>query len=187
MTDRRESIRSNAKYLRNVRPVDPEEICEYVEGSPHPAVVRQTLREEAVDLGLIERDDGTFVPVDDEPIAPLEVIRAFPADYERRLEDLLADRYGPRWYDGGSGDLLRSTIRRFKADYLEGVRSSTTTTSPRGTRSTTCRGTTPRFSTPSTTSRARSAGPAPSGPRRRCRRRRSRARTLRVPARRCAL
>ncbi|MWV39356.1 class I SAM-dependent methyltransferase [Natrialba sp. INN-245] len=121
MTDRRESIRSNAKYLRNVRPVDPEEICEYVEGNPHPAVVRQTLREEAVDLELIERDDGTFVPVDDEPVAPLErAIRAFPADYERRLEDLLADRYGPRWYDGGSGDLLRSTIRRFKADYLEG-------------------------------------------------------------------
>jgi len=121
VSDQREAIRSNAKYLRNVRPIDPEEICEYVEGSPHPAVVRQHLREDAALLGLIERDDGTFVPVGDEPVRPLRgPVERFPAEYERRLEDALADRYGPNWEDGASGDLLRSTIRRFKADYLEG-------------------------------------------------------------------
>ncbi|WP_254763343.1 small ribosomal subunit Rsm22 family protein [Natrinema marinum] len=121
MSDQREAIRSNAKYLRNVRPIDPEEICEYVEGSPHPAVVRQQLREDAAALGLLERDDGTFVPVGDDPVTPLHgPVERLPADYERRLEDLLADRYGPNWNEGPSGDLLRSTIRRFKADYLEG-------------------------------------------------------------------
>ncbi|AXR81723.1 small ribosomal subunit Rsm22 family protein [Natrarchaeobaculum sulfurireducens] len=121
MSDHREAVRSNAKYLRNVRPIDPEEICEYIEGSPHPAVVRQLLREEAVDLGLIERDDGTFVPVDDDPVSPLTgPVRRFPDRYQRHLEDLLVDRYGADWADGVSGDLLRSTIRRFKASYLEG-------------------------------------------------------------------
>ncbi|MFA9415088.1 small ribosomal subunit Rsm22 family protein [Natrinema sp. HArc-T2] len=121
MSDHREAVRSNAKYLRNVRPIDPDEIAEYIEGVPHPAVVKQLLREEAADLGLLERDDGTFVPVDDDPVRPRRgPVEAFPADYERRLEDLLADRYGPNWYDGASGDVLRSTIRRFKADYLDG-------------------------------------------------------------------
>jgi len=121
MSEQREAVRSNAKYLRNVRPIDPEEICEYVAGNPHPAVVRQLLREEAADLGLLERDDGTFVPVEDEPVRPRRgPVERFPAAYERRLEDLLADRYGPNWFEGASGDLLRSTIRRFKADYLEG-------------------------------------------------------------------
>ncbi|MFC6717568.1 small ribosomal subunit Rsm22 family protein [Natrialbaceae archaeon GCM10025810] len=120
MTDQREAVRSNAKYLRNVRPIDPEEICEYVEGTPHPAVVRQILREEAPDLGLLERDDGTFVPVEDDPVSPLSgPVRALPSRYERRLEDLLVDRYGPDWHRGASGDLLRSTIRRFKSSYLE--------------------------------------------------------------------
>ncbi|WP_222919760.1 class I SAM-dependent methyltransferase [Natrinema sp. SYSU A 869] len=121
MSDQRESIRSNAKYLRNVRPIDPEEICEYVAGNPHPAVVRQQLREEAADLRLIEQDDGTFVPADDEPVSPRRgPVERFPAEYERRLEDLLVERYGPNWEDGASGDLLRSTVRRFKADYLDG-------------------------------------------------------------------
>ncbi|AGB36746.1 small ribosomal subunit Rsm22 family protein [Natronococcus occultus] len=121
MTDQREAIRSNAKYLRNVRPIDPEEICDYVEGNPHPAVVRQHLREEAVSLGLLEREDGTFVPVDDEPVSPRRgPVERFPARYEERLEDLLVDRYGVDWHRDATGQLLRSTIRRFKSRYLEG-------------------------------------------------------------------
>ncbi|WP_255169700.1 small ribosomal subunit Rsm22 family protein [Natrononativus amylolyticus] len=121
MTDRREAVRSNAKYLRNVRPVDPEEICEYVEGTPHPAVVRQLLREEAVSLGLVEREDGTFVPAGDEPVAPGRTpVEALPDRYANRLEELLADRYGPSWYEDASGDLLRSAIRRFKTRYFDG-------------------------------------------------------------------
>ncbi|ELY52045.1 small ribosomal subunit Rsm22 family protein [Natronococcus jeotgali] len=121
MTDQREAIRSNAKYLRNVRPIDPEEICDYVEGSPHPAVVRQHLREDAVSLGLREREDGTFVPVGDEPVGPRRgPVERFPDRYGERLEDLLVERYGVDWHRDGTGQLLRSTIRRFKSRYLEG-------------------------------------------------------------------
>ncbi|ELZ26141.1 methyltransferase [Halogeometricum pallidum JCM 14848] len=114
----RDAVRSNAKYLRNVRPVDPEEICEYIEGTPHPAVVREALRKEAFDLGLVERDDGTFVPVDDDPVpyrdwAPTE----FPEAHAFRFEDLLAERHGANWHRGESGDRLREEIRRLKEDY----------------------------------------------------------------------
>ena len=117
----REAVRSNAKYLRRVRPIDPEEIHEYVEGTPHPAVVRQVLREEAVDLGLIERDDGTFVPVPDDPVSPPGWSpTAFPGRYGMALEDRLVERFGANWHRGESGDALRETIRRFKADYLTG-------------------------------------------------------------------
>ncbi|WP_129116770.1 small ribosomal subunit Rsm22 family protein [Halegenticoccus tardaugens] len=117
----RDAVRANAKYLRRVRPIDPEEICEYVEGSPHPAVVRRTLREEAFDLGLVERADGTFVPVDDDPIRPPGWRpESFPEDYASALEDFLAERYGANWHGGESGDRLRETIRRLKADYYHG-------------------------------------------------------------------
>jgi len=120
VTDRREAVRSNARYLRNVRPIDPGEIYEYVPGEPHPAVVRQLLREEAFDLGLRERPDGQFVPVEDEPVAPIDgPIRRLPAAHADRLDALLADRYGPGWHEGASGELLRSTIRRLKRRYLE--------------------------------------------------------------------
>jgi SAM-dependent methyltransferase len=123
VTDQREGIRSNAKYLRNVRPIDPEEICEYVEGNPHPAVVRQHLREEALSLGLLERDDGTFVPAGDEPVRPRRgPVEGLPEAYERRLDDFLVERYGVNWHEDATGQLLRSTIRRFKAHYLEGRR-----------------------------------------------------------------
>lgn len=122
MSDRREAVRANAKYLRNVRPIDPEEICAYVEGSPHPGVVRQILREEAFELGLYERPDGTFEPVPDEPVPPRDgPVERFPAGYEQGLEEVLTERYGPHWDEGVSGDLLRSTIRRFKRRYLEGA------------------------------------------------------------------
>ncbi|MFC4406181.1 small ribosomal subunit Rsm22 family protein [Haloarchaeobius iranensis] len=116
----REAVVSNAKYLRNVRPIDPEEICEYVTGQPHPAVVRQVLREEAVALGLVECDDGTFVPVSDRPVeAPVEVVEALPDTYADALDELLMERYGYEWATGDSGDQLRGTIRRFKDDYYQ--------------------------------------------------------------------
>lgn len=115
----REQIRSNAKYLRQVRPIDPEEISQYVEGEPHPAVVRQMLREDALDLGLIERADGTFVPASDEAIEPhFSGVERFPVGYERRFSDLLADEYGPNWFEGESGERLRRTIRRLKEEYF---------------------------------------------------------------------
>lgn len=114
----REAVRSNAKYLRNVRPVDPEEICEYVEGTPHPAVVRRVLREEAFDLGLFEREDGTFVPAETGPIPdPRWRPTAFPDRWAFALEDLLIDRYGSDWHRGDAGDRLREAIRRLNTDY----------------------------------------------------------------------
>jgi len=117
----REAVRSNAKYLRQVRPIDPEEIAEYIEGQPHPAVVAQTLREEAFDLGLVERDDGTFVPLEVETVGHREWSpTALPAAYSRAVEDFLVKQYGANWHRGDSGTTLRSTIRELKADYLAG-------------------------------------------------------------------
>ncbi|NHN59222.1 MULTISPECIES: small ribosomal subunit Rsm22 family protein [Halorussus] len=117
--DQRRKIRENAKYLREVRPVDPDEISEYVDGQPHPGVVRKTLREEAPSLGLVEREDGTFEPVAEGPLAPaFRGVEAFPTEYSRLLEDLLVERWGPDWHEGESGDRLRETIRRLKEDYF---------------------------------------------------------------------
>ena len=115
----RQAVRNNANYLRNVRPIDPEEIAEYIEGTPHPAVVRETLREEAFDLRLREREDGTFVPVDDEPIrSPDWNPTAFPDRFTFALEDLLVTEFGANWHRGPSGDRLREAIRRLKTDYF---------------------------------------------------------------------
>jgi len=118
VTDRA-AIRNNAKYLQHVRPIDPEEICEYVDGHPHPAVVKRILHEEALDLGLVQRHDGTFVPVSDDPVPHRSgTIERFPIEYARTFEDELVAAYGPDWYRGESGDALRATIRRMKDDYF---------------------------------------------------------------------
>jgi len=119
--DQREGVRSNAKYLRNVRPLDPEEIAEYVEGQPHPAAVRQVLRESAVDLGVVEREDGRFVPVEEGPVeGPVHGVDSFPDEYARVLEDLLVERHGAGWPEGESGRAIRERIRAVKASYLRG-------------------------------------------------------------------
>jgi len=118
MTDT-DAILENARYLRNVRPVDPEEIYEYVEGRPHPAVVRQTLREHAFELGLHEREDGAFVPVDDETITPaFDGVGRFPPEYAGRFEELLVDRHGVGWPTGDAGDRLRERIDDLKEAYF---------------------------------------------------------------------
>ena len=118
--EQRESVRSNAKYLKRVRPIDPDEIHEYVQGQPHPSAVRQVLRESAVDLSLIERADGTFTPVEDRPIEPDGDVGAFPESYANLLLDRLVERFGIEWARGESGDRLRTVIRQLKADYFNG-------------------------------------------------------------------
>lgn len=121
MTADRDAVRNTAKYLREVRPIDPEEIHEYIDSQPHPAVVRQTLREEAFSLGLVEREDGTFVPVTEEPVGRANwAPDGLPTTYEHALEDLLIRRFGANWHRGESGDELREAIRRLKADYYHG-------------------------------------------------------------------
>ena len=118
MTDE-DGIVDTARYLRNVRPIDPEEIYEYVEGQPHPAVVRKTLRERAFELGLREREDGTFVPLEEGPIAPeFGGVERFPEPYARRFEELLVERYGAGWPESEAGDRLRSRIDELKTEYF---------------------------------------------------------------------
>jgi SAM-dependent methyltransferase len=117
--DQRQAIVDNAKYLQNVRPIDPEEICEYVEGQPHPAVVARTLREEAANLSLVEHGDGTFVPAPEGAAdVTLDTVEAFPERYGHVLADMLVAEYGPGWPDGESGDRLRARIREIKDSYL---------------------------------------------------------------------
>ncbi|RLM37230.1 small ribosomal subunit Rsm22 family protein [Haloarcula sp. Atlit-120R] len=119
--DTRKQIRDNAQYLRNVRPLDPEELHEYVEGQPHPAVVRQVLREEAFDLGLVEREDGTFVPAPEERLSvTFDGVDRFPDRYEQQVIDLLTEWGGLEWHSGDSGDQLRERIRDIKERYLRG-------------------------------------------------------------------
>ncbi|MBX0303359.1 small ribosomal subunit Rsm22 family protein [Haloarcula salinisoli] len=115
----RQQIRENAQYLRSVRPLDPEEIFEYVEGQPHPAVVRQVLREEAVDLALVEQEDGTFVPAPEGPLSvSVHGVERFPPEHAERVEALLTEAYGEEWAEGASGDRLRERVRDIKERYL---------------------------------------------------------------------
>ena len=118
MTVDRERLRNTVEYLRSVRPIDPEEIYEYFDSQPHPAVVRQTLREEAFELRLRERDDGAFEPVTDEPIPdPNWSPRQYPRQYDDALAELLVERYGPEWASDESGRRLRELTRELKENY----------------------------------------------------------------------
>jgi SAM-dependent methyltransferase len=114
----RDGVRDAARYLRSVRPIDPDEIHEYVEGRPHPALVRQTLREEAYDLALVERSDGSFIPVPDDPIPAVEWAPVrFPDRHANALRDLLVDRLDLDWATGASGDRLRDRLAEVKERY----------------------------------------------------------------------
>ena len=119
--EQRSQVLDNAKYLREVRPIDPEEIHEYVEGQPHPAAVRQVLRENAFALGLLERSDGRFEPTTDEPLTvAFDGVDELPESLSHTLEGMLIEKFGPGWPDGTSGERLRATIRDFKSRYLRG-------------------------------------------------------------------
>ena len=114
----RQQVVDGAKYIRGVRPIDPEEIATYVEGGAHPGVVARILRDAATDLDLVERADGTFVPVPEEPLTPsFDGVGGFPATYADAFEERLRDTYGPDWHTGDTGDAIRERIRRLKTDY----------------------------------------------------------------------
>ena len=118
--EQRSAIRETAKYLRRVRPIDPDEIHEYVEGRPHPSAIRQVLRESATDLGLVEHEDDTFTPVSEAPVPTDGTPERFPPEYGQLLLDQLVDQYGVDWSTGESGDRLRTVIRQLKTDYFRG-------------------------------------------------------------------
>jgi len=120
--DQRDAILDSVRYLRNVRPIDPDEIVEYVPDQPHPGVVKQTIREAAVELGLREREDGTFTPAPEGPLdTSVDQVEAFPERYARLLEDLLVGEFGAGWPEGESGEQLRTRIRSVKESYLQGA------------------------------------------------------------------
>ena len=105
--EQRQDALDAARYLREVRPLDPAELSEYVEGQPHPAAVRTVLREHAPDLGVIEREDGTFVPVADSRLAAdFEGVQALPERYVRRVED----KQIGHWFLQGEGNGSEETF-----------------------------------------------------------------------------
>ncbi len=117
----RDRLQNTVAYLRDVRPIDPEEIHEYFDDPPHPAVVRQELRAASFDWRLRERDSGVFEPVAETPVsAPGWEPTRYPERYDRALADALVDRYGPDWPAGDSGFQLREHIRELKENYYRG-------------------------------------------------------------------
>jgi 2-polyprenyl-3-methyl-5-hydroxy-6-metoxy-1,4-benzoquinol methylase len=114
-------ILSNVRYLQNIRPIDPEEIEEYISGSVGVDLIRSEIRDNAFRLGLVERFDGKFTPVSEDPIGPrvVEVLK-IPEKYSARLEDILREKYGKEWQLGESGETIRERIRGIKKDYYEG-------------------------------------------------------------------
>ncbi len=119
----RQEILSNVKYLQNIRPIDPEEIGGYISESPGVELIRSEIRENAFQLGLIERADGKFIPVSVEPIDPQIIeVQEIPERHSFRLEDILRERYGMKWQLGESGEIIRERIKEIKKNYYEGKR-----------------------------------------------------------------
>ncbi len=118
-TERR--ILETAKYLRRVRPIDPEEVVDYLDAPADPATVHAVLREHAAELMLLERPDGRFVPPERRQIHRRDgVDTVFPARYAAHVVERLERQYGERWHEGESGDTLREAIRTIKQLYFEG-------------------------------------------------------------------
>ena len=107
----RQEILSNVKYLQNIRPIDPEEIGGYISESPGVELIRSEIRENAFQLGLIERTDGKFIPVSVEPIdSQIVEVQKMPERHAARLENILRERYGTKWQLGESGEIIRGRI-----------------------------------------------------------------------------
>lgn len=122
MSDVSSAVRDVARYLREVRPIDPEELVDYVEADVTADRVREELRAQASSLNLIERPDGRFEPVEaDESITfNTTPIERLPHRLERTIEAIIEERLGSDWNRGRTGERLRERIRALKATYLAG-------------------------------------------------------------------
>ncbi|MFB6254317.1 MAG: methyltransferase domain-containing protein [Halobacteriaceae archaeon] len=116
----RNSIRDTARYLKHVRPIDPDELQTYVQGHPHPGVIREHLRDMAFDLDLIETDDGSFVPIENTTIETSELSEvSLPETYTKIIEELLIEEFGSQWDSGETRDDIRTVISRLKDRYYQ--------------------------------------------------------------------
>ncbi len=110
-----------ARYLRSVRPLDPSELLEYTTTETTVDQVREVLRNHAVELGLVEGDDGLFRPASKEQLAgPIDPIEAIPPDLSAFIEERLAGEHGSAWASGERGAAIRDRIRDLKKRYLVG-------------------------------------------------------------------
>lgn len=117
-----DDILDAARYLRSVRPIDPVELVDYTTEPAAPEAITAILRDHALELELVERDDGTFVPVSEDPIPDGDIVLdRLPTD----LEHLINHRLGggvDSWAGTPAGDELRDRIRDLKSRYLDGGR-----------------------------------------------------------------
>ncbi len=119
MSDIEGDVLEAVKYLREVRPIDPGELVTYVPGASSAEEISTTVRAHAPELALIERKDGTFVPVEDAPLPWREpTIETFPSELEAVIDAVLRDAFGSSWATGTTGTQLRERIASLKAAYL---------------------------------------------------------------------
>lgn len=115
------AVLDSVKYLRGVRPIDPAELVEYVSEPVDTDTIRSIVRAHALDLELIEREDGMFEPAPTEPLshAPVAIDR-LPERYCAFVHSSLEEHLGRDWARGRSGEQLRRRVRQLKRRYLEG-------------------------------------------------------------------
>ncbi|MFP4590717.1 MAG: methyltransferase domain-containing protein [Halobacteriales archaeon] len=114
-----EEVLDAARYLREVRPLDPAELRAYVESRPTSDEVRAILRSHAWELRLVETPDGTFEPVRSPPVTtPPSPPERLPTGLTEVILEWLREAFGPDWATGRSGERLRSRVRALKAAYL---------------------------------------------------------------------
>lgn len=108
-----------ARYLRGVRPLDPEELVEYVRPRPDPAEIADILRSRAWSLDLVETVGGTFEPVPEVTIGTdPRPVRRLPAALNGAIASWLEDVHGEDWATGRSGEAIRDRLEALKAAYL---------------------------------------------------------------------
>lgn len=115
------TILDSARYLRQIRPIDPTELVNYVEEDINASEIEQLLTEYSVAFELVKRNDGSFIAADDEPITvAFDGVKEVPSWIDDHIEQALAAQFGDEWASGRSGDRLRSVISEFKQAYFSG-------------------------------------------------------------------